>query len=193
MHKGQSHHYNPFPHPPASSASAGTGRGSHLSSPSHCSGWGLLPPRALQGPECHLSQSLLRNQPWEPLPVMRDHQCCQGLSAKAWGWVNRSRESNTVGCADTAEGMGVRGCVAGNAPRGSMVCLESEVPLLRGAWGAEPPLPPHASYCLLAHWEGLHPEQAHHSLLQLPAAPCCCRQLTYIPIVPAVPLLGLSE
>ena len=65
--QGQSCHYNPFPHPPASLASEGTGRGSYLS------GWGLLCPHGLWEPKYHPSQSLLGNQPWVPLPGTRVH------------------------------------------------------------------------------------------------------------------------
>ena len=43
VREGWSHHYNPFPHPPASSASTGTERGSHLSRPTCPSSWGLCP------------------------------------------------------------------------------------------------------------------------------------------------------
>ena len=65
-HKGQSHHYKPFPQLPASSASVGTGRSSHLSRPTAPLGWGLLHPLGLWGPERCPSQSLLGINPGSP-------------------------------------------------------------------------------------------------------------------------------
>lgn len=44
----------------------------------------LLSPK-LQGPEHCPYQSLLRNQPWVPLPERRSCQCWWVLSAKVWG------------------------------------------------------------------------------------------------------------
>ena len=157
-YKGQNCHYNPFPHLPASSASMGIGKGSHLSGHAHPSGQGLLCPCGLQGPECCPSQSLLGNQPWAPLPGMRVCRCWLGLSAKVWGWENRSGQRSVVSCTYIAVGTGVRGCAAGNAPRGSMHCLESGAPLLRGVRGTGPPLSPHASSCLCRHCQALPPE-----------------------------------
>ena len=58
-----------------------------------------------------------------------------GLSTKVWRSANGSGERSAVGCADTAEGTGMRGCAAGRAPRGSMVCLKIEAPVLRGVQG----------------------------------------------------------
>ena len=55
------------------------------------------------------------------------------------------------------EGTGVRGSMARNAPRGSVVCLGNEVRLLSGVQGAGLPPPPHASSCFCGHWEGLPP------------------------------------
>ena len=171
--------YNPSPQLPAASATTGAGRGSHLSGPAPPSGRGLLHLCGLQGPERRQSQSLLGNQPWVPLPGMRVCQCWWRLSAKAWGWEDGSGERNAVGCVDTAEGMGVRGRVARNAPRGSVVCLESEAPWLISAVGAGPsPLPSFSSSCLCGHWEGHH--QSEHatvccSCLSVPLPPATCR------------------
>ena len=110
---------------------------------------------------------------------------------KRGGWDNGSREERCwlhgYSRGDRSEGMCGWEC-----PRGSVVCLESAVPLLRGAWGAGTQLP-YASSCLHMHWEGPPPERAHHSLLQLPVGPHCCRQLAHTPIVAAVPLPGLSK
>ena len=124
----------------------GTGRGFHLNRPAHPLGQGLLHPCGLRGTECCPSQSLLGNQPWVPLPGSRVHQCWLWLSAKVWSWKNRSGERRAVGCMDRAEGMGVRGCMAGNAPRGSVICLENKAPSLRGTRGVgdrhpHPPAP----------------------------------------------------
>ena len=58
-----------------------------------------------------------------------------------------------MGCADTVEGMGVRGSMARNAPRGSGVCLGSEVLLLRDAWGVGPTALPYTSSCCCRYWE----------------------------------------
>ena len=158
VYKGWSCHFKPFPHTQTSSTSTDTGRGSNLSRSAYPFGQGNLCPCELQGPECHPSQSLLGNQPWAPLPGTRVCWCWWGLSAKIWGWENRSRERSTVGCIDTAERTGVRGCVAGNDPRGSVVCLESEVSFLRGVQGSGTPLPSHG------HWEGLPQEGMRQSV-----------------------------
>jgi len=66
---------------------------------------------------------------------------------------------------DTTEGTGMRGSVARNAPRGSVVFLGNKEPLLSGAQRVGPPPPPHASSCLCGIWERLH--QREH-------APVCC-------------------
>ena len=68
------------------------------------------------------------------------------------GLEKQTQERNTVGCVDTIEGTGVRGHMAGNAPRGSWVCLESEAPLLRGTWGAGTTRLPYASSCCCSYW-----------------------------------------
>ena len=157
---------------------------------------GLLHLRGLQGPEHHPSPSLFGNQLRAPLPGTRVCRFWQRLSAKAWGWENGSKKRSAVGFVDTAEGMGVRGCAAGNGPRGSVVCLESEASLLSDMQRAVPPLQPlslRAGFLSFhGHWEGLHSEEACHSLLQLPASPCRCRQLKHTPIVATVPLPSLS-
>ena len=76
------------------------------------------------------------------------------------------------------EGMGVRGSVARNAPRRSVVYLGNEVQLLSGVqWAGsplQPPSPPNGP-CLCGHWEGLPPEQVHSSLLHLSTGLCCHR------------------
>ena len=140
-HKGHGHHYNPFPNPPASSASEGTGKGSHLSRLTHQSSGGQLCLHRLQGPEPCPLQSLLGNQSWDPLPEKRIHQCWWGQSAKAWGYERGSRKRTTVGCTDTTEGTGVKGYVTLNAPRRNVVCLGNEVSLLSSMQGVGPPLP----------------------------------------------------
>ena len=188
--KGQGRHCKPFSHRPASLASAGTGRDSHLSRLTHPWSQGLLHSRRLQGNERNTSQSLLGNQPWVPLPEMGICQCWWGLSAKAEGKETRSRERTAVGCTDTTEGTGVWGSVA---PRGNEVYLGNEMPLLSGRQGVGPPPPPHARPCLRGHWVGLPPEWAHPSLLQLPAGLWCCRQFMHTPVVATISLSDLSE
>ena len=74
----------PPPHLLAS-ASVGTGRETHLSRLTHPSSQGLLHLHKLWGPEHCPSQSLLRIQPWTPLPETGIWQCWQVLSVKACG------------------------------------------------------------------------------------------------------------
>ena len=133
--KGPNRLYNPLPHLLASSASVGIGKGSHLNGPTRPLVQGRLCQHRLWEPECRPSQNLLENQPWAPLPGMRVHWSWQGWRAKAWGWKDRPRERSTVVCRDTIEGTEVRGPTTRNSLRGSLVCLESKAPLLRGVWG----------------------------------------------------------
>ena len=171
----------------------GTERGSHLSWHACPSDQSLFCPHGFQGLEHHPSQSCLGEEYLVPLPGVRLYRCWQGLSAKAWGWENRSGERSAVRSVDTAVGMGMRRCTDGNVPRGSVVYLESKVTLLRGVQGVGPPPHPHSCSCLCRHWEGLPPERVHPSLLQMPAAPCRHRQLAHNTIVAAISLPSLIE
>ena len=82
----------------------------------------------------------------------------ESATAKAWGEESGSGERTTAGGAATTEETRVRGSVARNAPRESVVCLGNKVPLFSGVQRVGPPLPPHSSPCLRGHWEGLPPE-----------------------------------
>ena len=132
--------------------------------------------------------------PWEsamPLPRIR-------ISDAGRGWVLKCG----VGRIDLGRGVLLAAQTqqrerewrdAWNAPRGSMVCLESEEALLRGAWVVGLPPPTHVSSCFRCYWEWLPPEWVHHSLLQLLAGTCCSRQLAHTPTVVTIPLPSLSK
>ena len=78
-------------------------------------------------------------------------------------------------------GTGVRSSTTGKVFGRNPGCYRSKVSLLSGTQGAEPPLQlpsPLAGPCLHGPWEGLPPERACPSLLQLPASLCHHRHFT---------------
>lgn len=149
-----------------------TRKGTHLSRLAHPSNHGLLHPRRLWSPEHHPCQTLVGNQPWCP----RDRNLLLFPVLKP-GDKKKIQGKDQCGCMNITGGMGVRGSRAMNAPRGSLVCLGKEVPLLNGMQGVGPAPPPLTSPCLCEHLEGLATQQGSPRLLQLPAGVHCHRHL----------------
>ena len=75
-----------------------------------------------------------------------------------------------VGCGDSTEETGVRGSKTRNTPRGSMVCLGNEVPVLSDTQGVGPP--PHTH----TH-QTLPPQALEGDSHQSKRAPVCCNCL----------------
>lgn len=87
----------------------------------HASNQGLFYQHRLVDPECCPCQNLLQSQLWVSLPEIGNFQFWQGPGGEALRWESASGERTTVGCEDTTERMGMRGSMARNALRGSVV------------------------------------------------------------------------
>ena len=99
----------------------------------------------------------------------------------------------TVGCSDSTEETGVRVSVARNTPRGSMICLGNEVPVLSDTQGVGPPPPLHTRPCLHRLWKGTPTRASEPQFAATACGSLLLQTLCAYPSVATVPLPGLSE
>jgi len=123
------------------------------------------------GPACFPCQSLTRISHGCPCLRQEASNAGRGLHAKAYFRRADLGRRLLLAAQKQTEETEIKGFMARNAPRGSLVYPRNEASLLSGMQGAGPPLQ-HPSLttraCLFGHWEGCPPEGA---------LPSCCNFL----------------